>query len=110
MKKIILIHLLFYLSSFIVFSQSGWTPLNTNTNQDLNCVYFVDTNIGFVGGSVLIKTTNRGISWITLIDSSNNLYIKDIDFINSNTGYFVHGSNGIKKTTGWRYFMEFCYY
>ncbi len=70
--------------------------------QQLDYLYFSTTdwlnvNTGFVGGvdfdmssqsGYVIKTTNRGVNWINVTPSAS-LFVNDIKFINSNTGYLL---------------------
>jgi len=55
-----------------------WTPLTSNTSENLWGAYFTSTNIGFAVGEngTVIKTANGGSTWInTTTDfSSENLY------------------------------------
>lgn len=48
---------------------------------------------------IIIKTTNRGINWITLTDSLNVSWVTDIQYHNETTGWLVGSSGNIRKTT-----------
>lgn len=84
-----------FLNSSILFSQSGWYPLQSGTENTLNSVFFVDKFIGFVGGNgIILKTTNSGNNWLVISTafSGSSVYFNDI-----NTGYICEGT--IYKTT-----------
>jgi photosystem II stability/assembly factor-like uncharacterized protein len=77
-----------------------WVPLNSGVNEHLDAVYFTDTETGYAGGwnGLVIKTTNGGYTWDTLLyDTYPYLFFYSIFFTNDSTGYF--GGNGILKTT-----------
>jgi len=61
-------------------------------------IYFLNANTGYFTG---YKTTNSGINWwIQNVDIQDRARIKDIVFIDANTGFMVGGINGvIFKTT-----------
>jgi photosystem II stability/assembly factor-like uncharacterized protein len=62
-------------------------------------LYFVDVNTGFTSGG--FKTTNGGTNWVNqYVNIMASYLIKDMVFINSNTGFMVGGYGGsILKTT-----------
>ena len=77
----------------------NWSLLNfgNKLSTDLNTLYFINSQTGFVGGNNLFKTTNGGINWYSLSFTGN---IKKIYFINDSTGFLSSGgSNKIFKTT-----------
>jgi photosystem II stability/assembly factor-like uncharacterized protein len=73
-----------------VFAQepTGWTKLQSPTNETLRRLYFIDENNGWavsLGGKI-INTTDAGNSW-TIQNSMVTSPIVDIFFINPNRGW-----------------------
>ncbi|MCB0727536.1 MAG: T9SS type A sorting domain-containing protein [Ignavibacteriae bacterium] len=97
-----------YLSIFViiiifankVFSQSGWIQLNSGETSELNCVRFVNSNIGWCAGNngLVLKTTNSGLNWFPQ-NSSTNLNLISIYFTSNTTGYIAGDTGTIIKTT-----------
>lgn len=70
------------------YSQQGWVQQTSGTNLNLNCIYFVNSNTGYIGADSgrVLKTTNGGNIWITYntgIQSS----VYSVQFPNSLTGF-----------------------
>ncbi|MFT4679831.1 MAG: photosystem II stability/assembly factor-like uncharacterized protein [Flavobacteriales bacterium] len=89
------------LTSLFIQGQTEWYPIESNTIQDLRCIDFVDSSIGFAAGdSVLIKTIDGGITWNEVqIDSIavNNWqgwFAYDIQFFTELHGRMVLGQWG----------------
>ena len=78
----------------------NWKPQESNSNDFLNIIYFINELKGFAGGGngKLNITTNRGQTW-TEMSINNHKIIMDIFFVNENTGWFVGDSSLIAKTT-----------
>ena len=76
------------------FSQQGWFPLTSGTNDYLTSIYFTNSLTGYAAGSnnSIIKTTNSGLNWTyqTIQGSYNSIY-----FVDPNTGYSV----GVNSTS-----------
>lgn len=55
------------------YSQQGWFQQVSGTTLNLNSVYFIDANTGFVAADngYVLKTTNSGTNW-TLINTGAN--------------------------------------
>jgi photosystem II stability/assembly factor-like uncharacterized protein len=68
--------------------------LNTNIQDGLISVFFLNGKDGFVAGynGGIYKTTDSAKNWAAL-NSTTNLPIRDIYFFNSNTGIAVGGLN-----------------
>ncbi|MEO8513780.1 MAG: YCF48-related protein [Ignavibacteria bacterium] len=66
MKKII-IFLIIFIHHFSIHSQ--WLQQTSGTSNNLKSINFINANTGFcVGsGSTILKTTNGGANWVTLI-------------------------------------------
>jgi len=83
-----------------------WTFQSSSLNHGpLYSVYFTDSNTGYaVGGnffsdkfSLILKTTNGGLDWITQ-NSTNINRLWSVYFTDTNTGYAVGDSGTILKT------------
>lgn len=98
MKRAIL--LIIILSFFNFPAQSQWTSLNSGTSQNLNCIYFINQQTGFIvgAGSALRKTTDGGLNWIAL-DPFGALELRSVYFFNASTGLVCGYSGTIIKTT-----------
>jgi photosystem II stability/assembly factor-like uncharacterized protein len=60
----------------------------------MNCIYFADEQIGWIGGSGISKTTDGGTTWYEcIIDSGgfSNYPIYDLNFFNKDFGYACGG-------------------
>ena len=55
-----------------------------------NSVHFIDVNNGWVvgGGGVIMQTTNSGVTWDTVV-TSTNAYLHQIQFIDPNYGWIT---------------------
>ncbi|HEY5124236.1 MAG TPA: YCF48-related protein [Ignavibacteria bacterium] len=102
MKKIIFIlafvFSLFFSHSSLVIAQSGWQFSSLNSN--FYSVYFINTNTGWVvgDGSVILKTTNSGVSWLPQ-KTGFDLQLKSVYFINEYTGWLC-GADGPQSAGG----------
>ncbi|HEY5125489.1 MAG TPA: T9SS type A sorting domain-containing protein [Ignavibacteria bacterium] len=93
MKKIIFTLFIIHCSLIITNAQSGWYGFNSGTGRQLNSLYFINSNTGWVvGDSIILKTTNGGINWAiqTLPTQTRN---SSVHFINENTGFIVGDKN-----------------
>jgi hypothetical protein len=74
------------------YAQSGETPLNA--------IYFIDSNSGFAVGEsgAIMKTTNGGNNWFqsTILTGYE---LRDITFVNSNTGWMIGYYLGLPHTS-----------
>lgn len=84
-----------------VFAQSAFVPQVSGTTKTLGSIFFLNDNIGFVGGAqgTLLKTTNGGTNWIAL-NSGQDGYCAGIYFLNESTGYIAAPGRIIKTTNG----------
>ncbi|MCG9879614.1 MAG: YCF48-related protein, partial [Bacteroidia bacterium] len=73
-----------------------WTPVALPNIKGIEKVYFTDTATGYIcsNGSIL-KTTNGGQTWVSIFNLQN-ASMKDICFINKDTGFAA--SNSILRT------------
>lgn len=82
------------------FSQE-WIQQQTNTNADLNSIFFADANLGWVVGSggTILKTTNGGDQWVLKSSGvANDLH--SVFFTDPLTGFAVSYSELLKTTDG----------
>ena len=87
-----------FFSCGLLFSQS-WVQQTSGTNLNLNCIYFINANTGFIGADSgrVLKTTNGGINWIS-INSGLNRTVYSIQFPDQNTGFAGVENKVIKST------------
>jgi photosystem II stability/assembly factor-like uncharacterized protein len=87
MKKIVVFF--FLLISSFTYPQSGWFQQTSGTNRNLNDIYLLNSNTGWiVGDSIILKTTNGGNNWFTQsVPISSTLL--SVFFINENTGFIT---------------------
>lgn len=106
---------LFYGTKILKTTDSGnnWTiTVFPDTSVAINCVYFLDSLNGYLGGSFagrIFKTTNGGFNWIEChVDSAfcQGLFLfekANFSFVNSQTGFVCGGHFDIQgiiwKTT-----------
>ncbi|MDZ7623914.1 MAG: YCF48-related protein [Ignavibacteriaceae bacterium] len=77
-----------------------WTNISNPNFPNLNSLYFVDSDFGYVVGDsgYVLRTTDGGLNWeTTQLDSTINL--NSIHFSNPYTGFIVGGFGSIYKTT-----------
>jgi photosystem II stability/assembly factor-like uncharacterized protein len=92
-------------------SGTNWVnPGNPFRYSKLYSINFINLNTGFVVGYVqlipgyvnyanIYKTTNGGYNWQLKSETGNSRGLKDINFINENTGWSVGYGGLILKTT-----------
>jgi photosystem II stability/assembly factor-like uncharacterized protein len=99
MKNIKLLFFILLISANNLYAQPGWQLLNSGTTTYLSSVFFNDTLTGYIGGNngYLAKTTNGGINWITLTSGIVSGFVRDIEFINYNTGYICGDNSALRK-------------
>lgn len=81
------------LSCTTLAAQTTWHEIESTTDVKLNCIDFVDNQIGYIGGyETLLKTTNGGLSWTAVqVDSITPINlgpweIHDIHFFTESHG------------------------
>ena len=77
------------LVSFNANSQQ-WELIESNTNQNLNSVYFPTSSVGYIAGDygTMLKTTDGGSSWTELNSSTDNT-IESVFFMTEEIGIAV---------------------
>ncbi len=88
----------------VIFPQTlfaqGWVKQTSGTTNNLNGVYFTNTNAGVVVGDAgtILRTTNGGTLWTTETSgTTNSLY--SVIFINAGTGIVVGDAGTVLKTS-----------
>jgi len=92
-----LIALLLLLAQIHVKAQT-WFPIASGTSKNLNSIHFPSANVGYICGddSLLLKTTDGGLTWnpinfsgINLTGWNNN--ILNLQFLTDSIGYLTAG-------------------
>jgi photosystem II stability/assembly factor-like uncharacterized protein len=75
--------------------QSGWYSMSTGLTGQMNDVFFVDLNTGWIVGEngLLMKTTNGGTEWSPQPSGTPDRLLQ-VQFINANTGWTAGGHGG----------------
>lgn len=68
----------------------SWQKQNSNTNETLNAVFFLNANVGYVVGDnqTILKTTDGGNNWIRQL-SPKTKHLYSVCFKDSDTGYIA---------------------
>ncbi|MFT5779383.1 MAG: photosystem II stability/assembly factor-like uncharacterized protein [Crocinitomicaceae bacterium] len=76
-----------------------WSTLVSTTNEDLEAVFFITPDKGFVVGmNTMLATVDGGVNWTTVILPVSDHFL-DIEFIDSQLGFCVGAGGIILKTT-----------
>ena len=83
--------------SCAISNAQAWYPIDSNTDQHLEAIDFVDDNpaIGYIGGdNILLKTTNYGQTWspveiVSFPQENAILNVHDLHFFDENHGYML---------------------
>jgi len=90
---------------------NNWIKLNTGIDEDLQSVFFINEDIGFVAGTlgVVLKTIDGGESWTPqltgtsrafnsafFLDENNGYVVGDYDIIMSNSNAGVVSNNPVR--------------
>ena len=77
-----------------------WVPSVINGSSFLCDIKVIDASTLFVSGNSVFKSTNSGLSWISVLSSGYNAPIyPSMSFLNSQTGWVSNMLGGISKTT-----------
>jgi len=86
MKRIIFALIFLFVQVSLIHSQ--WVMQNSGVWDNLNNVFFVNDNTGFVSfANRLLKTTDGGTNWFTVKTFIPQYFISTVYFINENTGW-----------------------
>jgi len=80
--------------SWSVQVSPGGIPVNNN----LHDIFFPDETTGYAAGCYLLKTTNSGNTWDTVI-LSGNVCVLDLYFTDASQGFIINSDSSIHKTT-----------
>ncbi|MEJ2613814.1 MAG: YCF48-related protein [Ignavibacteriaceae bacterium] len=72
--------------------------IDTLDTSTLNKIFFLNSQTGWAAGEKLFTTTDGGINWTFLEDKYVGRDMRDIQFINPDTGWYSD-LNGVYKTT-----------
>jgi photosystem II stability/assembly factor-like uncharacterized protein len=105
MKHLINFLAIFTLGCGNLHAQSGWYQQSSGTVRDIRGIQFVGDNTGYIvtryiglpDSGRIIRTTNGGQNWITILSASGT-YFEGLHFIDMNTGTVV-GEAPFKRTT-----------
>jgi photosystem II stability/assembly factor-like uncharacterized protein len=83
----------------------NWSIQNSGVTSPIVDIYFLNKNLGWAltikntppFGTIILKTTNSGINWLSTDFPSSNKFMSTIFFIDEQTGWI--GGSGISKTT-----------
>ena len=79
---------------------ANWVSQITTYTTPIYGIAFTSDETGYLAGSIsLYKTTNGGINWNTVYNSTTNEIFTDIVFTDANTGYAVGSYGRQLKTT-----------
>lgn len=83
-----------------VATNNEWIVQTSPVGSELNCVFFPDSNIGYISGfsGKILKTTDGGANWDEQT-SGTFKNLASIYFVNPNLGYCVGSMGEIRKTT-----------
>lgn len=99
LKTLLLSFLFSGITLFTINAQNEWNQLaDLPFAYRYDDIYFVNPDTGFVGGSAgtILKTTDGGASWKTLLYSSH--YIRSLEFLTEEVGFAGTLSNVLYKT------------
>ncbi len=91
----------------IIHSANGgasWNIQPANLLATLNSVFFINSTHGWIAGSfpnsweLILKTTDGGTTWNTVLNAANNSPLRDIFFVDVSTGWAVGSSGEVKYT------------
>ncbi|MBI5403256.1 MAG: hypothetical protein HY959_07625 [Ignavibacteriae bacterium] len=82
-----------YSGVIVRISEGEVSEVFSSPKSSVNRIYTIE-NICYAAGSanLILKSTDRGLTWITLTTKSDCVY-NDIFFLNESTGYFVGSKN-----------------
>lgn len=104
--KLILHRIIFALLMFLYTSSinAQFVQINSNTNENLNAVYFTSADTGYIAGDngIILKTVDGGDTWDILTTGFTNK-LRAIYFQSNNIGY----SNALKTIDGGATWVSF---
>jgi len=88
-------------------SGESWTIQQSNTENDIVDVFFLNNSLGWASsinytnypyGTLLLKTTNGGVDWITEHYPEQNIFMNCILFLDSLNGWMGGNPHALVKT------------
>jgi photosystem II stability/assembly factor-like uncharacterized protein len=67
LKKSLIVFFLILLRNFDVNAQ--WIDINSGSSSNFNAIFFTDSLTGYVAGDGILKSTDGGASWISVVPS-----------------------------------------
>jgi len=85
-----------YSSNPAYLARTDWKSINSQTENDLNSVFFLNDSLGFACGknSTILKTENGGADWKQIYSAASGNTLNDVSFTNEESGVIV-GENGL---------------
>ncbi len=95
----------------IIHTSNGgdnWIVQDSKTENDIVDVFFLNRNLGWASewntsifpfGTILLKTTNSGSTWISAPYREDNFFMNCILFLDSLTGWMTSDPHALVKTT-----------
>jgi photosystem II stability/assembly factor-like uncharacterized protein len=101
-KNIIIVSLIFFISTTIVFAQSNWFWLNpVPTGNSMYKVNVINSSTIYIltDGNVLMKSTDNGNTWTSKLIPDDNGWVYSMHFTSATNGFVVGGSGKVLRTT-----------
>jgi photosystem II stability/assembly factor-like uncharacterized protein len=101
MKKLSITVFILLFSSLNAFTQTTWSSIGQTMTSDLNTVFFISSDKGWVGGDggYLSLTVNGGTTW-TKQSANTTENINEVYFRNNENGYILAGKKVFATTNG----------
>lgn len=102
-------NLILILLSLTISAQ--WTTLPLNTGYQNHSISFINKDTGYVCNGIfqgpppginhtkLLKTTDGGATWLTVVDDYTNTPISNMHYLNENLGIYRKWQDNVMKTT-----------
>jgi len=72
-----------------------WSKVSIGRNEDFYSVFFLNNNLGWIGGNSILKTTDGGATWNEVMTFSTVDQVRQIYFMDASIGWAVlQGSGG----------------
>jgi len=81
----------------------NWFSVSSDSTSFITSMFFLNPQTGWTcgfGTSNILKTTNSGMNWYKVNTAINLFQLRDIEFINNNTGFVVNNSACYLTTNG----------
>src|ERR1700688_3909662 len=78
-------------------SLMSWNVISTLSGKDLSDIWFTTASRGFTLGDKIYQTTNGGLTWVAIPNTSEITNFLNLFFVNPQTG-FAQGSSQLATT------------